>query len=526
MTGLVRHCPQCGQDNRSTNAFCTNCVASLSGVTPHPRAGAKGRVRTIAQGGYPLPPIRGLEQQGGGGGLVSLGVTCALAAFILQVGPDLARLLWGVAFLSLTGGFWQMRRDRAAFNRAGVLTVGAGVVVLAVVVSQTVDGDELLFWRTDSNPQVAVDIAESPDWVTATEETVRDAEPGPRNDLRMALGGPAHTGEQPGPGLVGNPRLTWNVSTAGEIISSPVMVDDVIYIGTKSGFLLALEAETGQERWRFDLGNYIVRSSPAVVDGIVYVTGGYDIYALDAESGQPRWRLPIMLAGPSSPTVVDGMLYVASQEGELYAVDAETGTMAWHYKAEGLVFSSPAVAGGMIYFASDTGDLYALEVGTGRLRWKTPDLGAIHGSPAVGDGAVFVSSLDGRLMAFEVDTGRERWRFTAGGRPTPAIVDGVVYAAAGETGLVALDAATGTPRWTFPTGAAITSSPSVVNDVIYAGSGASLFAINGDGSARWRFPTRDVISASPAIVSGMVLVASHDGNLYALGGTGEPPATG
>lgn len=524
MTGLMRHCPVCGQDNRATDAFCANCGTSLSGITPHPRAGGTRRASVGSQGGYQLPPLRALEQQGGGGGLVSLGLVAGLAAFILQVGPEVARLLWLGAFLSFTGGFWQMRRDRTAFHRAGAMTVGVGIVALVVVASQTVELDEWAFWRDNPPVQTAAEVPATADWAEATEETVREAEPGSRHDLRMALGGPAHTGAQPGPGLTGDPRLKWNVSMAGEILASPVMVDDVIYIGTKSGFLLALEADSGHERWRFDLGNYIIRSSPAVVDGVVYITGGYDVYALDAESGQPRWRLPIMLAGPSSPTVVDGMLYVASQEGELYAVDAETGTLAWHYKADGLVFSSPAVASGMIFFASDTGDLYALEVGTGRLRWKAADLGAVHGSPAVGDGAVFVSSLDGRLMAFEVDSGRERWRFTAGGSPTPAIVDGVVYAAAGETGLVALDAQSGEPRWTFATGGPVTSSPSVVDDVVYVGSGASLFAINRDGSARWRYPTRDAITASPAVVSGLVLIASHDGNLYALGGTDEPAA--
>lgn len=521
MNGLVRHCPNCADDNRPTDAFCANCGVSLTHVAPHPRVGVAGRALAGTQGGYQLPPIGGMEQQSGGGGLISLGLIAALSAFVLKIGPDVARLLWVGSFLAFAGGFWQMRRDQAAFQRAGMMTVGAGILALAVVVSQTVDIEDWAFWRSNPVEPPAAGIAENADWMAPTEEAVRNAEPGPRQDLRMALGGPAHTGEHPGPGPAGDPRLKWNVSTAGELLAAPVMVDDVVYIGTKSGFLLALAADSGQELWRFDLGNYIMRSSPAVVDGIVYVTGGYDIYALDAASGQPRWRLPIMLAGPSSPTVVDGMLYVASQEGELYAVDAETGTLAWHYKANGLVFSSPAVAGGMIYFASDTGDLYALEVGTGRLRWKEADLGAVHGSPAVGDGAVFVSSLDGRLMAFDMTTGRERWQFTAGGRPTPAVVNGVVYAAAGETGLVALDAVSGDVRWTFPTGAPITSSPSVADDIVYVGSGNSLYAINSDGSARWRYPTRDVISASPAVVSGMVLIASHDGNLYALGGTDE-----
>ncbi|HEV2108343.1 MAG TPA: PQQ-binding-like beta-propeller repeat protein [Thermomicrobiales bacterium] len=491
-------------------------------MEPEPRAATAGSRAAAPQGGYrPLPPLHA-DGEGGGGGLISLGIIGALTALVLQVGPELSLIVWLIACLSLVGGFWQMRHDRAAFHRAGAVTVSAGIMTLAIITSRTIDLQALPFPWAGDEAGVVQEPLETPDWAGATEEAIADATRGARGDVRMAFGGPAHTGEHPGPGPSGDPRLRWEISMAGEIFSAPIVADNVIYVGSKSGFLLALDAKNGREHWRFDLGNYIIRSSAAAVDGMVYVVGGYDIYALDATSGQPRWRLPIKLAGPSSPAVVDGVLYVASQEGELYAVEVETGALAWHYKADGLVFSSPAVAGGMVFIANDAGDLYALEVGTGRLRWRISGLGAVYGSPAVGGGTVFVSSLDGMLVAVDIATGEERWRFTAGGSPTPAVVDGMVYAAAGESGLVALDVETGKPRWTFATGAPITSSPTVADDVIYVGSGATLHAIDAEGESLWRYPTRDVISASPAVAGGLVLLASQDGHLYALGGTEDP----
>lgn len=521
MNSLVRSCPICGRNNRSSDAFCSICGASLAGVEPTPRpTTARGR-SVVPQGGYRLPASHHQEAVGGGGGLVSIGIVAALAALVLQLSPEVSRILWAGAALSLVAGFWQMRHDRGAFNRAGAVTVAAGMLTLGIIANRTLDLSSMSFPWTEDNVSIATSPVELPDWLAATEETTVNATRGPRSDVRMAFGGPAHTGEHPGPGPAGDPRLRWKVSTAGEIFSSPVVVDNVVYVGSKSGFLLALDAETGRERWRFDLGNYIIRGSAAVVDGMVYVVGGYDVFALDADSGQPRWRLPIKLAGPSSPAVVDGMLYVASQEGELYAVEVETGALAWHYKADGLVFSSPAVAGGMVFIANDTGDLFALEVGTGRLRWKLTGLGAVYGSPAVGDGTVLVSSLTGFLVAVDAATGTERWRFTAGGSPTPAVVEGVVYAAAGESGLVALDLESGEPRWTFATGAPVTSSPTLANDVVYVASGPILHAISLEGESVWRYPTREVVSASPAVAGGLVFVASQDGNLYALGGTEE-----
>ena len=54
--------------------------------------------------------------------------------------------------------------------------------------------------------------------------------------------------------------------------------------------LYALDAQSGQERWKFETGASI-GFSPAVSDGVVYF--GNDagrLYALDVRSGQERWK--------------------------------------------------------------------------------------------------------------------------------------------------------------------------------------------------------------------------------------------
>ena len=76
----------------------------------------------------------------------------------------------------------------------------------------------------------------------------------------------------------------------GGVFSSPAVVDGVVYVGSHDSYVYALDADSGQLRWRYETG-FWVRSSPTVVDGVVYV-GSYDdyVYALDAGSGQLRWR--------------------------------------------------------------------------------------------------------------------------------------------------------------------------------------------------------------------------------------------
>jgi serine/threonine-protein kinase len=64
-----------------------------------------------------------------------------------------------------------------------------------------------------------------------------------------------------------------------------------------------------------------VESSPAVAGGVVYVgsTDNY-VYALDASTGDLRWRYQTGHRVESSPTVAGGVVYVGSTDNYVYAL--------------------------------------------------------------------------------------------------------------------------------------------------------------------------------------------------------------
>ena len=179
-----------------------------------------------------------------------------------------------------------------------------------------------------------------------------------------------------------------------------------------------------------------VVSSPAVVNGVVYV-GSFDhnLYAFDAAgvtgcSGTPKicsplWTAPTRSQIWSSPAVVNGIVYVGSNDDNLYAFDAGSSANCaatpkicsplWTSPTGGGVVSSPAVANGVVYVGSGDDKLYAFDAagvtncsGTPKTcspLWAAPTGGEILSSPTVADGVVFVGSLDHKLYAFDA-TGR------------------------------------------------------------------------------------------------------------------------
>lgn len=75
----------------------------------------------------------------------------------------------------------------------------------------------------------------------------------------------------------------WPASTvdAGSAISgAPVVAGSTVYFGTEDGLAIAVDADSGEELWRWQTGNF-VRSSPAVVERAVFVgSGDGRLYAL------------------------------------------------------------------------------------------------------------------------------------------------------------------------------------------------------------------------------------------------------
>lgn len=363
----------------------------------------------------------------------------------------------------------------------------------------------------------------------------------------MFQGGATHAGfypGRPGPHLAG---VQWRFATEGAVTSSPVVVGDVVYVGSGDGHVYALDRESGAERWRAKAAG-AVDAAPAVAEGRVFIGDRAGVFhAFDAATGDELWtfreRMPVPFpwgheSGDiyrSSATIADGMVLFGGTDGFVYALDPATGRPRWRTELQARIPGSPAVADGLVVVGDAAGIVHALDLATGASRWTFRTAGAdlvsadfgfdrrtIQASPSIAGDRVFVGARDGFLYALDLHTGKRLWRFdhqVSWVNTTPAITEGVVYDGSSDAHFVqAVDEATGRELWRADTENIEWSSPAVAGGSVFVGDGAGwMYAFDrADGSLQWRYRTGDRVMSSPTVTDDLVIFGSDDGGVYAL----------
>lgn len=212
----------------------------------------------------------------------------------------------------------------------------------------------------------------------------------------------------------GAERWSYPVGDAASCGNVPVRVapaeDGCVYVsaGTR---VLSIDIAGGHVRWHFEapavfLSPAAFAPGPAVTGGGVYLADYLGtVYALDATTGQDRWRIATESRQSIEPVlVVDGNVHVGSGSA-LYTLDAVTGTPKWRFAAGGELTGTPVVADGRVHFGSADHVLYTLDATGGQLRWKLATGGEITGSPVARGGVVYACSKDRCVYALDAVKG-------------------------------------------------------------------------------------------------------------------------
>jgi outer membrane protein assembly factor BamB len=256
----------------------------------------------------------------------------------------------------------------------------------------------------------------------------------------------------------------------------PTVTDDAVYVGGEQ--LTAIDLASGEAGWAAGVDRDSV-STPTVSDGVVVVVTDGALYAVDADDGDDLWRFaPDDPLPDQQPSVADGAAFVTDGE-TLYGVDLDDGSERW--TADGSFEAGAIMATGRTIFAQldDETGVYSTETGQGI--WANP------GTPALttdGTHANVYTRSDDAIVGYRRNTGEEFWRtpdgMTAVSLPVasgPIIYVGIEHESAG-TGIAAFDVEEDEIEWFVETDAQ-PESLAVAGDAVYA-SADDLVAIQAD----------------------------------------------
>jgi outer membrane protein assembly factor BamB/tRNA A-37 threonylcarbamoyl transferase component Bud32 len=192
----------------------------------------------------------------------------------------------------------------------------------------------------------------------------------------------------------------WAYDVMVPIRSSPAVQDDRLFFGDDGGNFFCLNVG-GDMLWRFQTRRRIM-STPLINEGMVYIgSDDWYVYALDLEQGYPIWRFRSRGAIVSSVTFADGRVFFGSADGFFYCVDAMTGKEIWKHEVGKPITSSPLAYRESVYVGANDGIFYAFHARTGDLLWHFQSKGPIISSPAIADDLIYFGSDDNNLYALQ-----------------------------------------------------------------------------------------------------------------------------
>lgn len=219
-------------------------------------------------------------------------------------------------------------------------------------------------------------------------------------------------------------KLVWEDNSVGDRIlhgqwSSAAVgkIGDVeqAVIGQGDGWVRGYDAQSGKKLWEFDMNpkesvwpktrNEVI-STPIIVDGIVYIANGQDpehgegvghLYAID---GTKRgditktgviWHYDKIRRSISTGAYLDGLLYYADFSGFLHCVDAKTGKQVWVHDLLAAVWGSPIIVDGKMYIGDEDGDMVVMAAGREKKVLFETNMGSsIYSTPTPANGSLYV----------------------------------------------------------------------------------------------------------------------------------------
>jgi outer membrane protein assembly factor BamB len=351
------------------------------------------------------------------------------------------------------------------------------------------------------------------------------------------------------------------------LVSAPVVGGGFIFALDSEAHVFAFRAATGAPLWNRELaprngtdwptlwgmlGKHNTIDPPsgagggvAYDAGKVFVTSGFGVViCLDARTGRDIWRKDLGMPIINSPVVSGGRIFVSTHNNHFYALAETDGRQLWDHQgiedsAAIMASSSAAVSGETVIAPYTSGEVFALRAQNGVVGWSDvlsraghvtalSQVDDIAGRPVIDRGVVYAISQSGMMAAFSLNTGERMWARDIAGIQTPWAAGDYVYVLDTSARLICLTRKEGKVRWIHQLPAfedpddkkdpIIWAGPVLVSNRLFVtssnGYAETLSPYDGRLLGRVEIPSGTTIS--PVVADGTVYLYTTDAELVAL----------
>ncbi|WP_281615330.1 PQQ-like beta-propeller repeat protein [Flammeovirga sp. SubArs3] len=269
--------------------------------------------------------------------------------------------------------------------------------------------------------------------------------------------------------LYGQTSLVWEYKLSQGVYSSPVIDNNVLFIGSNDSSFYALDKSNGQLFWKYRTKGEL-KSQPLVYkESVIFNSTDGFIYSVNKNTGQLIWRFAtegekrkdIWDYYLSSPIISEDKLFIGSGDGHLYTLNPYNGELIWKHKTGGIIHANPLVYQNKVFIGSFDGFFYALNVENGELIWKFKTIGdeyfpngEIQKGATIYKNSIIFGSRDYNIYSLNIDTGRGMWNRKEKGSwvvAEPLIVDDIVYFGTSDSHrFCGLNASNGYDKYSLP----------------------------------------------------------------------------
>ena len=219
-------------------------------------------------------------------------------------------------------------------------------------------------------------------------------------------------------------KLAWEDNSVGDRIlhgqwSTPSVGDiggvrQVVH-AQGDGWVRGYEAQSGKKLWEFDTNpkdsvwpktrNEVI-STPVIFDNVVYISNGQDpehgegvghAYAIDGTkrgditTSGLLWHFDKIRRSISTAAIKDGLIYLADFSGFLHCLDLKTGRPYWTHDMFAAIWGSPMLIGDKVYLGDEDGDVAVVEHGKTFKLVSEQNMGSsVYATPVPANGTLFI----------------------------------------------------------------------------------------------------------------------------------------